>query len=185
VGNALDLPLADRSVDLTLSGLVLNFIPDSRSALAEMERVTTDGGTVAIYVWDYAGKMEFLQTFWEAATEFKQESATLDEAKRFSSCTTEALANLFAGAGLHQVTSAAIEIETHFADFDDYWNPFLGGQGPAPGYVKSLSDMDRERLRRLIHDRLPVQHDGSIPLSARALAVQGHVGSRRPHKPMA
>ncbi len=175
VGNAVDLPVADRSVDLTVSGLVLNFIPDGGKALREMKRVTVDGGTVAVYVWDYAGKMEFLQTFWKAATELRSEAAALDEARRFSDSTSGALRRLFTEVGLHQVTTAPIEIKTHFADFDDYWRPFLGGQGPAPGYVVSLSDSERERLKNLIHQRLPMLPNGSIPLSARALAVRGKV----------
>jgi SAM-dependent methyltransferase len=175
VGNAVNLPVADRCVDLTVSGLVLNFIPDAGKALAEMKRVTADSGTVAIYVWDYAGKMDFLQIFWNAATELRREASALDEARRFSKFSSEALAEAFTEAGFHQVTTAPIDIDTHFADFDDYWEPFVGGQGPAPGYVTSLSGTEREALRRLIHKRLPVQNDGSIPLSARALGVKGRV----------
>lgn len=175
VGNALDLPIEDNSVDMTVSGLVLNFIPHVGNALAEMKRVTVDGGTVAIYVWDYAGKMDFLQKFWEAAEELRNEASALNEAKRFSDWKPEILSKTFSDAGFVQVITTPIEIATHFTDFDDYWEPFLGGQGPAPTYLLSLSETERARLRNLIYDRLPVQRDGSIPLSARALAVKGTV----------
>ena len=124
VGNAVDLPVEDCSVDLTVSGLVLNFISDVDDALAEMKRVTATGGTVAIYVWNYAGRMDFLQKFWEAAAELRNEASALNEAKRFSDYNSEALMKIFSEAGFDQVITAPIEIDTHFADFDDYWKPF-------------------------------------------------------------
>ena len=65
---------------------------------------------------------------------------------------------------------------TRFRDFDDYWAPFLGGQGPAPGYCAGLSDDARQRLRDRLRSTLPTAADGSIPLSARAWAVRGTVG---------
>jgi hypothetical protein len=130
---------------------------------------------VAIYVWDYVGKMDFLQIFWNAATELRNEASALDEARRFSGFSSEALAESFTKAGFEQVKTASIDIDTHFADFDDYWEPFLGGQGPAPGYVTSLSGTEREALRRLIQKRLSLQNDGSIQLRARALGVKGRM----------
>ena len=175
VGNALDLPLEDCSVELTVSGLVLNFIPNIGKFLAEMKRVTTGGGTVAIYIWDYAKKMDFLQHFWEAASELNNEATELNEAKRFSNYTPRALREFFTEAGFDQVKTARIEIDTYFADFDDYWNPFLGGQGPAPTYLMSLKEGEREHLRNCIYKRLPIQSNGSIPLSARVLAVKGKI----------
>jgi hypothetical protein len=72
-----------------------------------------------------------------------------------------------------------IEIATDFQDFDDYWTPFLGGQGPAPGYVQSLSDERRAALRERIWTGLPFALDGSIHLAARAWAARGF-GDREP-----
>jgi len=178
VGNAMSLLVEDSSVDVTVSGLVLNFIPDAGKALAETKRVTSPGGTVAVYVWDYAGTMEFLQIFWNAATKLNKEASALDEAKRFSDWNAKKLLKLFTDAGFDKVMTKPIEIDTHFTDFDDYWNPFLGGQGPAPTYVMSLSETERERLRNLLHESLPRQANGSIPLSARALAVKGKVPTK-------
>ena len=175
VGNALDLPIEDSSVDLTVSGLVLNFIPDVLKSLKEMMRVTVRGGTIATYIWDYAGKMDFLQNFWEAAEELRNEAAALNEAKRFSNFSSESLKDFFIEAGFGEVITTLIEINTHFSDFDDYWMPFLGGQGPAPTYLISLSETDREHLKKNIYKRLPIQPNGSILLSARALAIKGKV----------
>ena len=62
-----------------------------------------------------------------------------------------------------------------FASFDDYWEPFLGGAGPAPVYVTKLDEKSRSVLRERLRERLPIQADGSIPLAARAWAVRGTV----------
>jgi len=88
-------------------------------------------------------------------------------------CRADVLARLWSDAGFGDVRVRAIEVPTVFADFDDYWRPFLGGQGPAPGYVMSLADDRRGALRDLLHDRLPIAADGSVPLTARAWAVRG------------
>ena len=173
VGNALSLPLEDSSVEVTISGLVLNFIPEPEKALAEMRRVTMTGGTIAVYVWDYAGKMDFLKYFWDIAVELNPKAATLHESTRFSESNKDSLKSLFDHAGILNTVTAPIEIKTNFRDFNDYWNPFLGGQGPAPSYVKSLNRTERNKLRDLLHERLPFQVDGSIPMGARAWAAMG------------
>jgi len=172
-GNAASIPLQDASVDVVVSGLVLNFVPDPRAALAEMSRVARGGGTIAAYVWDYAGKMQLMRFFWDAAVELDAGAAKMDEGLRFPLCRAEALSALFAGAGLRSVETAAIDVPTPFADFDDYWQPFLGGQGPAPAYAMSLDEAARTRLREAIRARLPARADGSIALIARAWAVRG------------
>ncbi|HEX6634445.1 MAG TPA: methyltransferase domain-containing protein [Usitatibacter sp.] len=174
-GSATAIPLGDSSVDVVVSGLVLNFIPDPHAAIAEMARVTGDGGTIAAYVWDYAGRMELMRHFWDAAADLDPDAAKLDEGVRFPLCTPMALADLFAGAGLEAVDVEPIDIETPFENFDDYWQPFLGGQGPAPAYAMSLDEAARSRLRERIKARLPVASDGSILLRARAWAARGKV----------
>jgi SAM-dependent methyltransferase len=174
-GNAAAIPLGDAAADVVVSGLVLNFVPDPHAALLEMARVTGKGGTVAAYVWDYAGKMELMRYFWDAAVELDPAAAKLDEGVRFPLCQPDALAARFAGAGLRDIEVRAIDIPTSFPDFDDYWKPFLGGQGPAPGYAMSLDEPARARLRDRIASRLPAQPDGSIALTARAWAVRGTV----------
>ncbi len=174
-GSASALPLASASVDMVVSGLVLNFVPDARAALAEMTRVIVTGGRIGAYVWDYADKMEALRYFWESAALLDPEAAALDEGVRFPLARVEALGELFTAAGLKDVETTALDIATLFKDFDDYWRPFLGGQGSAPSYVSLLDDRARVRLREHLRGRLPLTADGSVQLSARAWAVRGSV----------
>lgn len=175
VGNAMGMPLQDASVDVVVSGLVLNFVPSPASGLAEMKRTVAAGGTIAAYVWDYAEKMELMRHFWDVAVELNPDARPLDEGVRFPLCQPNALTNLFQDAGLMEIQVAPIEIGTRFRDFDDYWNPFLGGQGPAPSYAMSLDESSRTQLRDRIRERLPIQRDGSIPLVARAWAIKSRV----------
>lgn len=174
-GSATAIPLGDASVDVVVSGLVLNFVPDQRAALTEMARVTGKGGTIGAYVWDYAGKMELMRCFWDAAMELDPDATKLDEGVRFPLCRPEALRELFVGAGLEAVEVKPIDIPTPFADFDDYWQPFLGGQGPAPAYAMSLNETARMQLRDRIRARLPTAANGSISLIARAWAARANV----------
>jgi SAM-dependent methyltransferase len=174
-GDAQALPLADRAVDAAVSGLVLNFVPDPPRAIREMRRVVRPGGTVALYVWDYAGAMQLMRHFWDAAAALDPGAQALDEGVRFPLCRPGALAALFEDAGLEAVATRALDVPTIFADFDDYWSPFLGGQGPAPGYCMSLSEAQRSALRDRLRARLPFDPDGRIALSARAWAVRGAV----------
>jgi SAM-dependent methyltransferase len=171
VGDAQAIPLDAHSVDAAVAGLVLNFVPQPERALAEMARVTRPGGIVAIYVWDYAGKMELMRYFWDAAVALDPKAQ--DEGPRFSFCQPDPLEALFEQAGLQSVEVQAIDVPTVFRDFDDYWSPFLGGQGPAPGYAMTLSEGERGKLRERIRAALPHQADGRIELTARAWAVRG------------
>lgn len=175
VAGADDLPLPDSSVDCVVSGLVLNFVPDAAAALREAQRVLRDGGTVAAYVWDYAGRMELMRRFWDAAIALDTSAAAIDEAPRFPLAHPDALEALFTEQGCTAVEVTALDMATVFADFDDYWGPFLGGQGPAPAYAMSLDEAARKALRRRLDDTLPRQADGSIALIARAWAVRGLV----------
>ncbi len=157
----------------TVSGLTLNFVSNPRIGIAEMVRVTQPGGIVAAYVWDYAGEMQMLRYFWNAAVEFDPAARELDEGARFTICKPEPLAALFRDASLREVETRGIDVPTNFRDFEDYWTPFLGAQGPAPSYVMSLSEERRTALRDHLHATLPIANDGSISLHARAWAVRG------------
>jgi hypothetical protein len=99
-----------------------------------MARACRLNGRVALYVWDYAGEMQFMRHFWDAAAEIDPAARELDEGVRFPIANSKRLWNLFLDAGLNDVTTRAIDVPTHFRNFDDFWTPFLGGQGPAPGY---------------------------------------------------
>ena len=137
-GSATSIPFAEHHFDIVVSGLALNFFSNVDEALQEIKRVLKPGGTIAAYVWDYAGKMEFLRLFWDAAIEADPTSRSLDEGIRFPICNATVLEKTFLQAGLAKVSTTALDINTVFNDFDDYWLPFLGAQGPAPGYLTSL-----------------------------------------------
>ncbi|MFC0384635.1 class I SAM-dependent methyltransferase [Muricoccus vinaceus] len=173
-GDAQALPVDDAAFDAVVSGLVLNFVPDQARAAAGMRRATRPGGTVAAYVWDYAEGMQMMRRFWDAAAALDPAGAGgKDEALRFALCRPGALQHLFEGAGLRGVEVTSIGIPTVFPDFDDYWNPFLGGQAPAPAYCMSLPEDRRAALREALRASLPTAPDGSIALTARAWAVRG------------
>jgi trans-aconitate methyltransferase len=174
--NALEIPLPGSAVDVVVSGLMLNFIPDTARGLAEMRRTAVAGGTIAAYVWDYADKMELMRYFWDAAVELDSAVRELDEDVRFPLCHPDALELAFRDAKLSAIRLRPIDIATRFLDFDDYWAPFLGGQGSAPTYAMSLDEASRNKLRDRIRQRLPTESDGSIALVARAWAIQGRVG---------
>ncbi|MFC4022121.1 class I SAM-dependent methyltransferase [Micromonospora sp. GCM10011542] len=175
VGDARELPLPDRAVDVVVSGLALNFVPEPARAVAEFARLLRPAGVTAAYVWDYAEGMAFMRYFWDAAVELDRSAGELDEGCRFGVCQPDALRAVWSDAGLVAVSVRPVEVPTVFADFADYWTPFLGGQGAAPSYVTTLAEPDRVALRDLLAARLPVEPDGSIRLTARAWAVRGAV----------
>ena len=177
VGRAEQLPTRSARFDAVVSALSLNFVPAPNAALAEMVRAARPNGLVAVYVWDYAEGMQLMRYFWDAAVALDPGAASLDEARRFPICHPERLDDLFRGAGLEAIETRAIDVATRFRDFDDYWSPFLGAQGPAPGYAMALSEEARARLRDRLRRTLPAAADGSIALVARAWAVRGR---RRP-----
>jgi SAM-dependent methyltransferase len=173
VGDAQALSIETSAYEAAVSGLMLNFVPQPQQVVAEMARATRPGGAVAVYVWDYASKMQLMRHFWNAAAALDPAASELDEGRRFPLCHPSPLTTLFHKAGLKEVETRPIDISTDFRDFEDYWSPFLGGQGPAPSYVMSLSEERRAALRERIRSSLPFALDGSIPLAARAWAVRG------------
>jgi SAM-dependent methyltransferase len=174
-GDARALPVDDAAFDAVAAALVINFVPDQPAAMAEMRRAARPGGTVAAYVWDYAGGMPMLSTVWDAAVALDPSVAPLHEAFRFPGNQPEALRALFADADLEAVQVQGIVVPVDFAGFDDYWTPFLAGTGPAPAYIATLDDADRAVLRDAVRARLPIEDDGSIHLTGRAWAVRGNV----------
>lgn len=176
VADAMSLPLRHETFDAAVSGLALNFLPVPGAAVAEWARVVRSGGLVAAYVWDYADGMAFLRHFWDAAVAVDPSAASLDEGRRFPVCRPDPLRALWTQAGLADVSVAPIEVPTVFAGFTDFWQPFLSGQGPAPGYVAALDPAVRDALRDRLSRAVPRRPDGSIAFTARAWAVRG----RRP-----
>lgn len=173
VADALALPVRDGACDAAVSGLALNFLGEPGLAVAEAARAVRRGGLVASYVWDYDEGMGFLRAFWDAAAAVDPAAVALHESRRFSVCRPDPLRALWTGAGLLDVAVAPIEVPVVFAGFADLWEPFLAGQGPAPGYVATLAPAARDRLRDTLGDAVPTRPDGTIAFAARAWAIRG------------
>ena len=161
-------------LDRVVSGLVLNFVPEPARAIEEFARVLRPGGTAAALRLGLRRRdADDAPLLGRCRSRSIPPRASSTKAGAAPSATPTPLEALFSAAGLRSVTSRAIDIPTVFADFDDYWQPFLAGRAPAPAYAMSLDEDRRSALRDEVRRRLPVQADGSIPLIARAWAVQG------------
>ena len=173
VGPAESLPFADGEFDATLSQLVVNFLADPEQGIAEMSRVTRPGGVVAGCVWDYAGEMTMLRTFWDAAAALDPEGATpLMEAHTMRFSRPEELGELWRNAGLEAVDLSPLVVEASYADFEDLWAPFPTGVGPAGAYAASLDDQPRAALHDEYARRLG-EPAGPFTLTARAWCAVG------------
>ena len=172
-GSAEAIPIEDEAADIVVSGLVLNFVPNLPAALREMARVVSVGGTVGAYVWDYADKMEVIKSFWDAAVVLDPSAEDMHEGTRFPICNPVALRAAFEAAGFAGIDLTSIDVTADFASFEDYWQPFLGGQGPAPAYLMSLSEDRRAQLKDVLRTRISTNKEGRISLKARAWAVRG------------
>ena len=175
VGDAQALQLPPAAFDKTVSLLVMNFIPDSTKALREMTRVTKPGGVVAAAVWDYGDGMQMLRVFWDEAVALDPAIAKRDE-RNMPLCRRGELAALWKANGLQQVDEQALTIDMAFKSFDDFWKPFLGGQGPAGAYAVSLPEPKRAALEAALRKRLlGAKPDGPFTLQGRVWAVRGTV----------
>jgi len=173
VGDANGLELSDINFDVAVAGLVINFVPSPQQVISNMARSVKAGGLIAAYVWDYAEKMEMMRHFWDAAIHVDSAAIELDSGKQFTICHPDNLKALFEGEGLNSVDIAAIDIQSNFKDFEDYWQPFVAAQGSVSKYLRSLNDETRNALRDQLQKQLPIEIDGSIHLISRAWAVKG------------
>jgi len=169
VGDARRLQFEDASFDAAVSLLVLNFIPEPALVVAELRRVVRPGGIIAAAVWDYGEGMQMLRTFWDAAIALDPAAAKLDE-QLMPLCRAGELGALGLASGLRSVAERGLEAAARFESVDDFWSPFLLGQGPAGAYVASLRADQVEQLRGEIARRLP---PAPFALRARVWAMRG------------
>jgi SAM-dependent methyltransferase len=175
IGSAEALPFADGEFDRALAQLVVNFMADPPAGVAEMRRVTRRGGTVAAAVWDYAGEMTLLRTFWDAAIAVDPGAADRDEARSMRFATPEELGELWSSAGLAEVTVGPAVVGAAYESLDDLWEPLESGIGPAGAYAASLPAEQRAALKGELGRRLGAGPD-PFRLTARAWVVTGRVG---------
>lgn len=161
------LPFSDRFFDATLAQLVVHFMPDPVAGLREMTRVTKAGGVVAACVWDHAGDTGPLQPFWAAVREIDPGA---DDESHLAGAREGHLAELFLTAGLQDVRDGALTVHVEHPTFDEWWEPFTLGVGPAGAYVARLNSEQQTALRERCRAMLPT---GSFVISARAWVARG------------
>jgi SAM-dependent methyltransferase len=165
--SAEQLPFADDAFDVALAQLVVHFMTDPVAGLREMARVTRPNGVVAACVWDHGGQQGPLRYFWQAAREL---DPGVDDESRLAGVREGHLVELFGAAGLREVVPATLSVRVEHASFDEWWEPFTRGVGPAGAHVNRLSAGEQARLRERARALLP---DEPIVIEARAWAVRG------------
>jgi ubiquinone/menaquinone biosynthesis C-methylase UbiE len=165
-----ELPWEDDRFDAALSQLVVNFMRDADTGVSEMRRVVQPGGVVAACTWSYGEDMEMLRNFWDSAR--RLDSAAPDEGSTMPYRTAEELDELWRRVGLADVETDHLRVETSYTGFDDLWEPFTFGVGPAGAYLAKLSRGQREQVRTELFKRLG-EPSGPFTLSATACAVRG------------
>jgi SAM-dependent methyltransferase len=167
-GGAEALPWADGTFDATLASLVVAFMRDPDRGLREMARVTRPGGTVAACMWDIAGGgMRMLGTFWRAARAIDPDAA----GERLRAGVAEGdLGERFRAAGVGDVEEGSLEAHVDYVGFEDFWEPFTDGVGPAGQYLASLPPERQAQVREGCRSALP---DGPFTLPARAWFARG------------
>ena len=177
VGDACDLRFADGSFAGALTQLVLNFVPDALRAVREMKRVCEKKGVVAGAIWDFRGGLVYQRIFWDSAAAIDPAAAAARD-RLFSHPLAQAsgLLDLWQEAGLIETELGSLTIRMDYADFADYWDPLLAGQGPVGTYVQGLTDNLRERVKAQVEKAyLSGARDGPRSLTATAWAVRGIV----------
>jgi SAM-dependent methyltransferase len=168
-GAAEQLPFGEQVFDAALAQLVVHFMAQPVGGLVEMARVTRKQGVVAACVWDHAGGQGPLGLFWEAARQL--DPGVRDESQLAGAREGE-LAQLLEAAGLREIQGAALSVRVEHPSFDDWWEPFTLGVGPAGGYVAGLDATRQARLRERCREMLP---EAPFPVTALAWAARGIV----------
>ena len=167
--SAEELPFADDEFDAALAQLVVHFMSDPVAGLREMARVTRTGGVVAACVWDLAGGAAPLSVFWEAAHELDPD---VNDESQMAGAREGHLAELFQETGLHEIEATALSNTVEHPSFEDWWEPYTLGVGPAGGYAVGLNPRQQAELRELCREKLP---EAPFNLTFRAWAARGVV----------
>jgi len=167
--SAEDLPFPDDAFDTVLAQLVVHFMADPVAGLAEMARVTRSGGVAAACVWDFAGERAPISVFWHAAREL---DPSAEDESGLPGARAGHLVELFRAAGLGDVEETEISSTTRYATFEEWWEPYTLGVGPAGAYARGLRETERSALRERCRRLLP---QAPFTLTAVAWAARGRV----------
>lgn len=165
--SAEQLPFGDRAFDAALAQLVVHFMADPVAGLREMARVTRPDGVVAACVWDHAGGGGPLKLFWDAAGELDRE--VVNESQ-LAGASEGDLTRLFQAAGLREIEESVLSVSVEHPSFEDWWDPFTLGVGPAGSYTAGLEPERRTELRERCREALP---PAPFVVTARAWAARG------------
>lgn len=180
--DALDIGFPDASFDGAGALIALNFMSDPLKAAREMARVVRPGGTLVAAAWDFRGGLVYQRLLWDTAAGIDPVAARTRD-KIFSNplALPDGMTNLWRNAGLAEVKRESVTVRMDFADWDDYWQPLLGGQGPVGGYVAALEPGLRDRVSAAVRDAfLSGDTDGPRSLTATSWVVTGRVPGQRP-----
>jgi SAM-dependent methyltransferase len=164
--NAEALAFEDGAFDAALAQLVVHFMDEPVAGLREMARVTKDGGVVAACVWDHEGERSPLAPFWQAAREL---DPTIEAESNLAGAREGHLTELFQEARIGDVEETALPVRVEHATFDEWWQPFTLGVGPAGAHLAQLDPGRQQELRELLEERL----GAPFTLDARAWAARG------------
>jgi SAM-dependent methyltransferase len=174
MGDAQNTSLATATYSLVVSGLVLNFVDSPEKMLREMRRLGRPGGVLGVYIWDFADGMEPIRKFWDAAHKCEAPHVReCDAGLRYPICQRDNLLRSITEAGWLKPEVAPIEINARYENFDDYWRPFLSGQGTGPAFAVSLTDEMREKVRKTLMSLVTDTPDEPFTLRTRAWGAKG------------
>jgi len=167
--SAEELPFPDASFDATIAQLVVHFMSDPVAGLREMARVTRPAGVVAACVWDHAGDQGPLSGFWQTAHEL---DPAVEDESQLAGVREGHLAELMRAAGLDAIESTVLSADLEHSSFEEWWQPFTMGVGPAGAHVAKLDEAERAELREACRRLLG---NGPFTIEARAWAARGRV----------
>lgn len=171
LGRGEEIPFDDGSVDRVLAQLVLHFVSDPEQVAREFARLLRPEGVAAACVWDFARGMQMLRAFWDAALAVRPDAP--DEARTLRFGGPGEIADLLDAAGFVEIEEAELAVETSYENFEELWDGFLEGVGPAGAFCVSLGGDDRAAVRDELFARLG-EPTGSFTLEAVARAARGH-----------
>ena len=176
-GDACNMAFEDGSFAASYALLVLNFVTDPLAAIREMRRVTCPGGAIVSAGWDFRGGLIYQRILWDSAAGIDPAASGLRD-RLFSGrlALPDGMSGLFEEAGLRDVRRESVTIRMDFADFADYWEPLLAGQGPVGGYVAALPPEKQVAVREAVRSAfLSGAPDGERSMTATAWVVRGTV----------
>lgn len=160
------LPFEDATFDTVLAQLVVHFMADPVQGLREMVRVARENAVVAACVWDHGGGHGPLSPYWELVREL---DPSVSGESELAGATEGSLAQLFEQAGIGEVEEAPLTVYVTHETFDEWWEPYTLGVGPAGAYVAGLDDQRREELRAQCAAKLRAP----FTIEARAWSARG------------